>query len=83
MKAITTKYIGPTNTRGARIKATDSDGNAVTLSIDYSLNHDQRHRAAALALVQKMNWGGEWVGGGTKDGQVYVCITHNDDRFTA
>lgn len=32
MKAITTTFHGPTNTRGSRIVASDQDGNRVTVS---------------------------------------------------
>ena len=34
MKVITTRYHGPTNTRGSRIAATDEDGNRVSLTYD-------------------------------------------------
>ena len=32
MKAIRTRYLGPTNTRGARILATDDDGHRTMTS---------------------------------------------------
>jgi len=75
MKAITTKYHGPTNTRGARISATDGD-NRISISYDYSGNHDQVHRKAALALCNKLNWDGcdRLVGGGMKTGNAYVFL---------
>jgi hypothetical protein len=72
MKAITTKYHGPTDTRGSRITATDSDGNRVTVPFDHSLPHDGVHRKAADALCLKMGWKGSLIQGGTKDGEVFV-----------
>lgn len=72
MKAITTKYLGPSNVRGSRIKAFDSDGNSVTIGVANSLRVDENHRAAAQALMTKMNWTGEIVSGSVKDGMVWV-----------
>ncbi len=73
MKAITTKFHGPTNMRGSRYSATDSDGNKVTISTDYALSSEGNHDAAAIALCAKMGWTGhDLVRGGTKGGNVYV-----------
>ena len=69
MKAIITKYHGPTNTRGSRISATDSDGNRVSISYPYDRDP---HRAAAAALCAKMRWSGTLVQGGTSNGAVFV-----------
>ena len=55
MHAIVTKYHGPTNHRGSRVKATAQVG-SLTLSWDHALNSDGNHRAAALALANKFNW---------------------------
>lgn len=55
MQAIQTKYLGPTNHRGARIKAT-CDSGSVTVSWDYSHNVEDNHRLAAEALSLKLGW---------------------------
>jgi hypothetical protein len=55
MQAIVTKFIGPTNHRGSRIKATAQAGNVI-LSWDYALGVTGNHRAAALALANKFKW---------------------------
>ncbi len=74
MKAIVTKYHGPTNTKGSRISASDQDGNRVTISYDHASSHP--HRDAARALLQKMNWDGVWHEGSlAHGGYVYVCET--------
>ncbi len=72
MKAISTKYLPATNTKGSRIKAYDCDNNSVTLPMDYRYSGEILHRKAAEALRDKMNWAGELIGGGTKDGYVFV-----------
>jgi hypothetical protein len=80
MKAIVTKYHGPTNTRGARVSASDSDGNKVTLSYDHSLNSGEMHVAAARALAAKMDWHGVLIEGSLASGYVFVWAngdTHN------
>jgi hypothetical protein len=55
MQAIITKYLGPTNTKGSRIKATCAAA-SVTLGYDSALNSDGNHRAAAEALCKKLGW---------------------------
>jgi hypothetical protein len=74
MKAISTKFLGPTNTKGSRIKAFDGDGNSVTISKDYGLDTYDSHKKAALKLCNKMRWKGcsRLVGGGTKTGFAFV-----------
>jgi hypothetical protein len=53
---IVTKYIGPTNYRGSRIKAIhkrDSETSwSKTLSWDHKLDAQGNHRAAAQALIE-------------------------------
>jgi hypothetical protein len=54
MQAIVTKYIGPTNFRGSRIKATAAAG-SITIPYEAALNPTQNHDAAALALANSMD----------------------------
>lgn len=79
MKAITTKYIGPTNSRGSRFKAVVEDGRSITVPYDHSLNSQDNHAQAALALARKLEWSGELIAGGTKDG--YVFVFANSDKY--
>lgn len=72
MIAIMTKYIGPTNYRGSRIKAYTCNGHTLTISYDYGLSDEERHKQAAEQLRDKQNWKGELIGGGTKDGYAFV-----------
>lgn len=55
MQAIVTKYIGPTDTKGARIKAT-CDAGSVTIGYPHELSGQDVHAAAAMALVRKLGW---------------------------
>jgi len=48
-KAITTRYCGPTDYRGSRIIASDSDGNRSTLPYPYELSGEACHLKAAEA----------------------------------
>lgn len=54
-QAITTKYCGPTNTRGARIKVSCT---AATIYVpwDDALATDDNHTSAAYALCRQLNW---------------------------
>jgi hypothetical protein len=76
MIAIETKYLGPTNTKGARIKAIGGK-NSITVSFDCSAKTVQdAHRIAAEALVNKMEWPQyPLIGGGTRSGCVFVFNT--------
>tara|TARA_R100000734_G_C3262188_1_gene60549 strand:- start:306 stop:593 length:288 start_codon:yes stop_codon:yes gene_type:complete len=58
---IRTKYLGPTNYRGSRIKAVHKRGSdetqSITLSWDHSLDGIENAKAAALALLQSWLYG--------------------------
>lgn len=76
MQAIQTKYISPTNHRGARIKATAAAG-SITISYPYELSGQACHRAAAEALRDKFGWDhGPLVGGQLSNGD-YVFVFNN------
>lgn len=61
MQAIHTKYFGPTNVRGSRIKATCSAG-SLTIDYPHELSGQAVHRKAAEALAAKLSWTGEHYG---------------------
>jgi hypothetical protein len=74
MQAIITKFIGPTNIKGARIKASASAG-SVTIPFPYELNLYERHEKAARALLDKLGWDFELASGDLPDGStVFVCL---------
>ncbi len=72
MQAITTKYHGPGNSRGARISATSASGQRIYISYPYDLSDIHVHAKAALALCAKLGWEGDLFGGGSQDGYVFV-----------
>lgn len=81
MQAISTKFLGPTNTRGSRYKATCEAGIFVT-EADHTLGSEENHVRVARKLIDKLGWfrdaaGGpdtrDWFGGSTPDGYVFVC----------
>lgn len=83
MQAIQTRYFGPTNVRGSRVKASAQAG-SIMLDWDDALDSDANHCAAALALARKLNWTyGTWHGGGMPkgDGCVFVCADRPDMSF--
>jgi hypothetical protein len=87
-QAISTKYLGATNSRGSRIKAlgrkAGSLGAEMSLTVpwDHALGIDANHAAAAKALAVKLGWYGMYFAGGAPDesGNVYVCVA---DAFNA
>ena len=71
MQIITTKYMGPTNTRGSRIKASSSHY-SITRAYNGSLKSEENHKLAVIDLMAKLEWAGVMYGGHTKDGMVFV-----------
>jgi len=72
-QAIETRYLGPTNTKDGRIKATAWAG-SVTVPYDHALNPDSNHKAAADALIAKMGWTGTFAQGGNAKGNGYIFV---------
>lgn len=54
MQAIQTKFLGPTNTRGSRIKAT-CWLTSMTVHYDHSASVEENHEAAIEALVCELS----------------------------
>ena len=71
-QAIVTKYLGPTNTKGGRVKA-QAEAGSITLHWDPALNPNANHWLAMKALAEKLGWHGEWQGGFLPDGS-YVFV---------
>lgn len=77
MQAIATKYLGPTNRLGGRVKASADAGN-ITVGWDHRIGVQDNHIAAAKALAAKLDWNGRWIGGSfAHNGNVYVLDTED------
>ena len=76
MRAIITRYLGPTNHRPSRIKASAGKAGSITVSWDYDLpdNISANHRAAALALMEKLGWDRKLVSCETEEFNVHVML---------
>jgi len=69
-RAIITKYLGSTESRGSRIKATIVDyPQSLTIPWNYGEDAWANHLLAAKALAQETGWGGAWLGGTLGDGR--------------
>ena len=83
MKAIETKYLACTNTKPARIRATDGDGHSRIYSYEElteqatnaGSNSEHMHRVAAEKFRDKMNWKGELAGGWIRNVAVWVFVS--------
>lgn len=90
--AITTRYHGPTNTRGSRIKAlarkaetwgdTHHKEMSLTDSWDHAHSIEENHARVAKLLATKLGWAGVYVAGALPDGtgNVFVCVTNTRDE---
>lgn len=86
MQAIATKYFGPTNFKGSKIKAySEAFPRGMFVSWDHALGVEENHDAAARAFIKAKGWEGVWVRGGSADskGNVYVCITRRTANVEA
>jgi len=72
-QSITTRQLGPTDTLGARVKATCSAG-SVTVGWRSERGCSENHVAAVTTLLEKLEWGGKYYGGCTKNGYVFVYV---------
>jgi hypothetical protein len=82
-QAITTTFIGPTDYKGSRCKATAEAG-TLTMSWDYRYDSEMNHLLVAQALAEKLGWDGEWRGGGLPYGSGYCFVmVEGDHAFTA
>jgi hypothetical protein len=58
-QAIVTKYLAPTNTKGARVKATASLARpSVTIPWDSAWSVERNHEFAAQVLRERLGWSG-------------------------
>lgn len=78
MKAIITKYHGPTNTKGARIhaKAEGCPGKWFWYGFNGT---DHAHKEAAQAYRDERGWTGAMAGGGLPDQTGYAWVFVGDD----
>jgi hypothetical protein len=75
MQTIKTKFLSPTDTKPARVKAITTSGIKMLLSWDHGCDTYENHVAAAKALAEKLKWTGQWHGGSADDGEmIFVCI---------
>lgn len=51
--AISTKFIGPTNYRGARVKAYTPTGKSITVAWDHEKNSIENHQRAAAECFKR------------------------------
>ena len=73
MQAITVKYLSPTNTQGARLKA-DTKAGSVTIGYPYHTQGETAARIAAYALCEKFRWKPHNLEGGQLKNGDYVFV---------
>tara|TARA_R100000329_G_scaffold147633_1_gene135470 strand:- start:1338 stop:1592 length:255 start_codon:yes stop_codon:yes gene_type:complete len=74
LQSIETKFYGPTNSRGSRVRAKACAG-VLWVSWDYELGNAGNHAAAAEAFAKKFGWDyGDLIGGGNASGDGYNFV---------
>ena len=71
-QAIMIKFLGATNTKGTRLKVTSNCG-SIIVPLEYGAGHEQRIRKAVDALLNKLDWSGEYIIGQLPSGD-YVAV---------
>lgn len=82
MQAISVKFNGPTNTRGAAWTATTT-AKTVRVAQDYELDPFQNAARAALMLCEQLGWAGILHGGTLKDGRHVFVFDNGNNAFQA
>lgn len=79
-QGIETKYMGATNHRGSRVKATAYAG-SITVGWDHGLDVNANHARAAAALCEKLGWSGVLIGSSRPDGcgNMYALVKPDQD----
>jgi hypothetical protein len=77
--AILTKFLGPTNTKPARVKAYTANGQNLVIGY-HSAETSNPHREAAESLRDKMGWKGDLIEGGTADGCAFVFAPPSETK---
>jgi hypothetical protein len=75
-QAIVVKYLGPTNSRGSRYKAT-CDAGSITMDADQRYNAEENAINTALRLAHKLGWDkfSDFLGGALPgSGYVFVAV---------
>lgn len=72
MQTITTKYLGPTNYRGSRIKASTTTGVHITRPFNHVHSDVKVHAVVAMELAKSLGWEGQMIAGDTPTGYVFV-----------
>jgi len=86
--AIKTKFLGATNYRGSRVKASvmynwgDHERGSLTLNWDHAKDSEGNHAAAAEALAKLLEWDGEWHIADGGDCYIWVRAGEFSRRFT-
>jgi hypothetical protein len=83
MKAIVTKYHGPSNFKGSRYSATAGGANRIIQSADDRIGNEDNHADVALALCHKLDWKGELVPGELPNGNTVFVFTGRDRGLLA
>lgn len=80
MKAIRVRYLGPTNTKGSRFKASADGWGSVTIPYDHG--HSFPEWLAALALLERQNRthvsGEPTIWGRTDKGETVFCFPDSE-----
>lgn len=85
MQSITTRYLGPSRTRGSRIFTRTSSGVRRIIPLDHGRSLYGAHLFAAQTLATELKWAGKWHAGALNDGgdMVFVCESSDPrDSFT-
>ena len=82
MNTIQTKFLSPTTTKGARIKATTESGISKTISFPYELDGFECHALAVKELNKKLAWKGDMVACSINNGDGFVFVFSEDNKIT-
>lgn len=75
MFSIVTKFLGPTNTQGSRIRAT-CNGKSKMVSYDHAMGSVENHIEAVKEFARVFHYSGTYAIGETETGYIFTPTNH-------
>ena len=81
-QAIIVKYIGPTNTRETRLRASYAGG-SIIVDWNYDVSYERNYANAARVLAIRLKWCGRYAHGTIPDGRHVFLMMPGDTAGAA
>lgn len=78
-RVISCKYRGPRGLKGSKIIVDDGNGNRLFYDFSHALGREDKFKAAAQALCDRLNWKGALIGAEHKDSVFMFVLVDKEE----